>query len=227
MGMEKGIGTYKERVLHASLKQIIEPNTDKQEIKYKSFVCDIKNDHGIFEIQTRSFNALRKKLEVFLEEDLVTIVYPSIRNKWLIWVDPETGETSSKRKSNKKGSPLQIFSELYKIKFFLTNPNLRIKIIETDVEEYRILDGWSVDRKKGSTRAERIPIDYGEIIDITCETDYQKLIPSSLDDHFTSEIFAKAGKITLHRAQTALHVLSYVGAIRLIGKDGRKNLYKK
>ena len=223
--MEKGIGTYKERTLHASLKKFIEPDMDKHEIKYKSFVCDIKNEKSIYEIQTRSFNTMRKKLEAFLKDDIVTIVYPSVRDKWLIWIDPESGETTKKRKSGKKGSALQIFPELYKIKFFLKHPNLRIKIIEVDVEEYRILNGWSKDKKKGSTRAERIPVGYGEIFDIECADDYKMFIPEQLESKFTSEMFSKAAKITLNRAQTAVHVLSYVGVIKLIGKDGRKNLY--
>lgn len=225
--MEKGIGTYKERTLHASLKRLIEPNTDKHEIKYKSFVCDIKNDMGIFEVQTRSFNAMRKKLEIFLEEDIVTIVYPSVKNKWLIWVNPETGDMTKRRKSSKQGNMQQIFPELYKIKSFLTYPNLRIKIVEVDVVEYRMLNGWSADRKKGSTRAERIPINYGEIIDIMCANDYKKLIPNHLETKFTSEMYGKAGKITIKRAQVAVHVLSHVGAIKLIGKEKRKNLYEK
>ena len=223
--MDKGIGTYKERTLHASLKRFIEPDTDKQEIRYKSFVCDIKNEQGIFEIQTRSFNNMRRKLEVFLDEDIVTIVYPSIRNKWLIWVDPETGATTKKRKSNKKGSVLQIFPELYRIKFFLKHPNLRLKIIEVDVEEYRNLNGWSKDKKKGSTRSERIPVEYGDIIDIDCIEDYRKLIPSQIEKQFTSDMFAKSANVTIKSAQIALNILAYIGVIELIGKDGRKNLY--
>ncbi len=71
-----GIGTYKEKTLHAVLKRFIEPDDDYQEVSVGNFVADIYNNDGITEIQTGGFNAMRKKLECFLEREKVTIVYP-------------------------------------------------------------------------------------------------------------------------------------------------------
>lgn len=220
-----GIGTYKEKTLHAVLKRYIEPNDNCQEIGVGSFVADIFNENGIIEIQTRDFNRLRKKLAYFLNEHIVTIVYPIPATKWLIWVDPETGEATKQRKSPKTGSKYQAFRELYKIKLLLTNPNLRLRLMFLDMKEYRYLNGWSKDKKKGSSRCERIPVALKDEIHINRPQEYKKLIPDTLCDSFSSADFAKAAGISKHAASTALNVLHYVGAVERAGKKGNNYLY--
>jgi len=208
------------------MKNFFEPDKSKQEIRYKGFIADIINDDGIFEVQTRAFNAMRKKLDCFLTDTQVTIIYPAVRNKWLIWIDVNNGEITKKRKSPKVGTPYAVFEELYRIKWMLTNPLLRFRIVMVDVEEYRKLDGWSDNKKKGSTRAERIPVDIGEIIEINDVSDYKKLIPDGLPDEFVSSDFQKASGLSNKNALTALNVLNAVGAIERIGKRSRAFLYK-
>ena len=114
-----GIGTLSEKTVHAILKNYYEPDEDNQEIPIENYVADIYTDGQIIEIQTRNFNVMRDKLKAFLPLYPVTIVYPIPREKWLIWIDEETGELSTRRKSPKKGNPYMVFSELYKIKMFL------------------------------------------------------------------------------------------------------------
>ena len=111
-----GIGTYGEKTVHAILKNYYEPDEDRQEIPIENYVADIYANGEIIEIQTRQFNRMRDKLTTFLPLYPVTIVYPIPREKWLIWIDEESGELSQKRKSPKKGNPYHAFSELYKIK---------------------------------------------------------------------------------------------------------------
>jgi len=219
------IGTYKERTLHAVLKKFFEPDEDKHEIKYKGYIADIINDEGISEIQTTAFNNMRKKLECFLEDTTVTVIFPAARLKWLIWIDTESGEITKKHKSPKIGNPYVIYEELYKIKYLLTNPNLRFKIVMVDIEEYRKLDGWSENRKKGSHRAERIPVDIGEVIEINSVADYNKIIPT-MPENFTAKDFKMTAKISIKNARTALNVLNAVGAIECIGKKSRAYLYR-
>ena len=153
-----GIGTLSEKTVHAILKNYYEPDEDKQEIPIENYVADIYADGQIIEIQTRNFNVMRDKLKAFLPLYPVTIVYPIPREKWLIWIDEESGELSTRRKSPKKGNPYMIFPELYKIKMFLREENLRIRPVLLDMEEYRLLNGWSRDKKKGSSRFDRIPM---------------------------------------------------------------------
>lgn len=221
----KRIGTLGEKTLHAVLKQYLEPNEDFHEKNVGSYIADILSEDGIIEIQTRQFDKLRKKLENFLSQNVVTVVYPVARTKWLIWMDEQTGEVTKKRKSPKTGMRCEVFKELYKIKHLLGHPNLRLRIVLIDLEEYRYLNGWSKDKKKGSSRCDQLPIDIVEEISIDCTGDYHKLIPEKLAPTFTSKEFRKAARTTLANAQTALNVLFAVGMVTRIGKQGNSYVY--
>ena len=221
-----GIGTLSEKTVHAILKNYYEPDEDKQEIPIENYVADIYADGQIIEIQTRNFNVMRDKLKAFLPLYPVTIVYPIPREKWLIWIDEESGELSTKRKSPKKGNPYMVFPELYKIKMFLREENLRIRPVLLDMEEYRLLNGWSNDKKKESSRFDRIPMALVEEVEINCPGDYMQFVPYDLPEQFTTKDFAKAAHIPVALAQTTIHILHYVGVIKQIGKQGRSYLYE-
>lgn len=220
------IGTLGEKTLHSTLKYYYEPNMENHEIKIGPYVADICNEKGIVEIQTRNFSAMRKKLEYLLKTYPVTIVYPVSYTKWLYWIDETTGMISKKRKSPKQGTPLCIFYELYRIKHLLNHPNLSLDIILLNMEEYRLLNGWSEDRKRGSERYELIPIALKEQMSINSIEDYKKLIPKGLPDTYSSKDFKKASGLSLHHSQTALNILTYLGVVKRIGKRGNSYLYQ-
>ena len=201
-----GIGTLSEKTVHAVLKNYLVPKPEYHEQKCEGYVADILYEGEIIEIQTANFNTLRRKLDVFLPKYEVTICYPIPATKWLYWIDEETGELTPKRKSSKKGTCYEVFK---------------------DVEEYRLLNGWSHDKKKGSTRYDRIPKDLVEDFQINTVKDYEKLVPSTLPEEFTSEEYRRATKLTLKRAQTALNVLTYIKTVERIGKRGRSLLYRR
>ena len=220
-----GIGTLSEKTVHAILKNYYEPDEEKQEIPIENYVADIFSDGGIMEIQTRQFNKMRNKLSAFLPLYLVTIVYPIPREKWIIWIDEESGELSRKRKSPAKGNVYLAFIELYKIKMYLKNPNLRVKLVLMDMEEYKLLNGWSRDKKRGSSRYDRIPTELVEDVDITRIEDYMQFVPYDLEEEFTSKEFAKAAHIPVKLAQTVLNILYDIGTVTRTGKKGREYLY--
>lgn len=229
IGMDRqsqGIGTLSEKTVHAILKNYYEPNEDKQEIPIGNYVADIYSSGEIIEIQTRQFNRMRDKLKAFLPLYPVTIVYPVPRIKWLIWIDEESGELSEKRKSPKKGNSYDIFPELYKIKMFLKDPNLRLKVVLMDMEEYRLLNGWSQNKKKGSSRYDRIPTELVEEVDITCLQDYMQFVPYELQDNFSVKEFAKAAHIPSSLGGIVVPILYYVGILERTGKKGNAYLYK-
>lgn len=220
-----GIGTLSEKTVHAIMKNYYEPDEDKQEIPIENYVADIYADGEIIEIQTRQFDKLRNKLNAFLPLYPVTIVYPIPREKWLIWIDEESGELSERRKSPKKGNPYMIFPELYKIKMHLLNPNLRLRPVLLDMEEYKLLNGWSKDKKKGSTRYDRIPMQLVEEIEINCLQDYMQFVPYELPEEFTVKQYAKAAHITTSLASVTLNILYHVGTVKRVGKQGNAYVY--
>lgn len=220
-----GIGTLSEKTVHAILKSYYEPDEDRQEIPIENYVADIYADGKIIEIQTRQFNKMRGKLSTFLPLYQVTIVYPIPFEKWIIWIDEETGVLSKKRKSPVKGNPYTVFPELYKIKSFLKDPNLRLKLVMMNIEEYKLLNGWSKDKKKGSSRYDRIPTELVEEIEIDRLEDYMRFVPCELEDEFTSGEFAKAAHISVSLAQVVLNILYHVGTVTRTGKKGNQYLY--
>ena len=136
-----GIGTLSEKTVHAVLKNYYAPDETQHEIPVEGCVADIFNGKEIIEIQTRSFDRMRPKLERFLPLYPVTIVYPIPYCKHVFWIDEETGEISGGRKSPLKGSPYLAFKELYRIKAYLQDPNLTIRLTFLNMEEYKLLNG--------------------------------------------------------------------------------------
>jgi len=220
------IGTLSEKTVHAVVKNYYEPDEDKQEIPIEGMYADIFTGSEIIEIQTRSFDQVRKKLDRFLAYYPVTVVLPMPAVKWLIWIDEETGELTDKRKSPKKGNAYQAFKELYKIKQYLKKDGLTIKLLFLDMEEYRLLNGWSKDKKKGSSRYDRIPVTLVDEITLSCPQDYMQLLPETLPDTFTCAEFAKIVKIPSKQANVVLNILFYLEIVERIGKKGNAYIYK-
>ena len=220
------IGLLGEKVLHAGLKLYFEPNPDFHEVKLNGFVADICNAEGIIEIQTRNLGKLKRKLEVFLEQMPVTIVYPIARTKYLCWVDEETGDVTGRRKSPKTGSAWDLFRELYQLRSFLTHPNFCVCAALIDLEEYRLLNGWSRDKKRGSTRYDRIPIQLVELVYLMTAEDYRAIVPNTLPKKFTSKDFSKAVHISLSSAQRALLILYQLGVVQRVEKQKNAYIYE-
>lgn len=222
-----GIGTLSEKTVHAVLKNFYEPDPSHQEIPVGNFVADILRDNEIIEIQTRNMNVMRRKLEYFLDIYPVTIVYPIVHHKWLCWIDEESGEITKKRKSPKTGTPYDAFYELYKIKPYLNHPNLQLCIPLIDVEEYRLLNGWSKDRKKGSTRYDRIPKALVDEYFLGSPREYSCMLPETLQEEFSVKDYAKATKLAPRYAQNAIQVMKHIGVIEQVGTEGRAYIYRQ
>lgn len=221
-----GIGTLQEKTVHAVLKNYYAPDTDMHEIPMEHFVADIYTGEEIIEIQNGNFYKMRDKLKAFLPLYPVRIVYPIPHDKWIIWMDEESGELSPKRKSPLKGSAYRAFSELYRIKSYLRNVNLRFSFPLIDMEEYRLLNGWSSDKKKGSCRYDRIPLSLFDEITIDRWEDYLQFLPLDLPEEFTSADLSKTAGIPKKTASLALNILAYLSIVQQTGKKGQAYLYR-
>lgn len=222
-----GIGTLGEGILHSTIKHYCQPDLTMHEVKYKGFVCDAISENGIIEIQTSSFNRLRRKLAVLLEEKDVTIVYPIFSLKYILMLDGETGEVLSRRRSPKKDTIFEVFRELYKIRSFLSNPRLSLKIISFEAEEYRLKCEKTFKNRKGYIRLERVPLDITGETYIRGAQEYRLFVPDDIPNNFDSGEFSKYAKVTRSVASKALLILTELGAIERIGKRGRSYLYSK
>lgn len=221
-----GIGTLQEKTVHGILKDYYAPRKEMQEIPVNGYVADIFTGKEIIEIQTANFNKIRDKLDKFLPDYPVTIVYPIPHIKWIGWIDEETGSCSALRKSPVRGTVYKAFYELYKIKQYLSDKNLHFCFPLLDLEEYRLLNGWSRDKKRGSCRYDRIPVSMVNEIHIDRIEDYMQLIPYELEEPFTVPDFARAAKIRKEEAGKVLHILNYLQVIERSGSQGRLYAYR-
>lgn len=222
----KGIGTISEKKLHKIIKLFLENNEKHHEVKIGQYYADIFSNNIIYEIQTRALNKLRTKLDYFLNLYETHIVFPIPYKKIIHWINCETKEIIETRKSPKTGSIYDSILELYKIKPFLLNSNLKIMLIFLNIEEYRNLDGWSNNKKKGSSRYERIPTELIKIIEINKIEDYKLFLPENLPNNFSNNDFKNFAKINLRQATTCTNILSYLKIITPIAKAGRRIIYK-
>lgn len=104
-----GIGTLSEKKMHSVIKYFIEPDASKHESRVGNSIVDVKNESGVFEVQTASFNVLRKKLPSLLISNCVTVVHPIPFEKHIVKLNAVTGEIGKRRKSPKRGSFLMLF----------------------------------------------------------------------------------------------------------------------
>lgn len=228
IGIERarhGIGTQSEKTVHAVLKHFYAPDEDMHEIPIDAYIADIYTGREIIEIQTTQMNRMRGKLNCFLAQYPVTIVHPIAYQKWVSWIDKDTGECSKLRKSPKTGTVYHAFGELYRIKAFLNHENIRFCFPFIDIEEYRLLDGWSHDKKRGSHRYDRIPVTLRDEVRIECKEDYLQFIPYELAEPFTSKELAKCIKVDKRSAGLILNILHHVGAVERTGKKGNAFTY--
>ena len=111
------IGTLREKLLHATLKNYFSGEDDLPEQKVGRYVVDLLGPNGATEIQTGSLLPLKRKIGALLESMPVTVVCPVMREKMLYWIDPESAEVSPGRKSPKKGDATGFFaSGIFRVK---------------------------------------------------------------------------------------------------------------
>ena len=223
-----GIGTLSERTLHCVLKYWAQPDEACHEISVGigKIVADIFDGQRVTEIQTRGFAPLTGKLRRLLEHYPVTVIHPIAVTKRLIWIDPLTGETSPPRKSPRSGNVWDAFAELTRLRELIGHPKLDIKLVMLEVDEYRLKNGWGNGGKKGSTRAERIPVALKEIVTLSDATDYFSLLPPELPSPFTVKHLEQLCGIRRRTAGAVAYSLYNAGYIIREGKAGNAWLYQ-
>ena len=221
------IGTYKEKKLHRILKLYLEPDSAYHEIPFEGYIADIKKENRIIEIETSGFTGLREKLDAFLPTCQVTLVYPITSVRTISWIDPESGEISPKRRSPKKENIYDLLFECIYILDYLANPNLTILGVCLEMQEYRMLDGWSRDRKRGSHRYERIPTDIFEIISLQGRDSYKAIVPDDCKSDFTMKQFCQSIGKNQYTGRAIMKILQKLEIVSRTGKKDRCLLYPK
>ena len=227
---EMGIGTLAEKRLHAAIKRYVCPNEDFHEVGVAStrYVSDVRIGNEIYEIQTGSFYPMKKKIAYYLEKTdcSVTVVHPIPAVRWMSWVEPETMDISPRRKVAGKKA-IDLLPELYCLSEHLQDPRLRFRILLLEVQDFRLLNGRSNDRKKGSNRYERIPLSLIDEIDFHTPNDFLRFLPPALPAHFTVKEFSALTKLRGRDAYSAVRALAALGLVESAEPIGRSMGWKK
>ncbi len=219
-----GIGTLSEKSVHSVLKEYLAPNEQSKEVKIGGMYADLFFDDHIYEIQTRSFDKMKKKLSMFLELHPVTVVFPIIHHRHITLIDEKSGEIIRKRRSPKTGSIYDIFIELTRIKSFLHHEKLSFHILLIDALDYRSEPTKKRYRQKYD-KIDLMPIGIVSELRLQTVEDFRALIPN-IAQPFTSKQLSKELKIQLKTAQSMLNVLHHMKLIQRVGKCGNAYLYE-
>ena len=221
--VEQGVGTLGEKTLHAVLKRMIEPDLSRHEVKLGRYTADVLNEHGVFEVQTRNLHKLKPKLTALLPYWPVTVVVPVVETKWLLMMDPETGELKERRRSPKRGRAAAILPDLAYLKPLLKDPNLSFLLVRLEGEELR---KPSHSRWRPVTPLEFAPTRCLGTERLQTAENYAALLPPDLVTEFTARELAKALGLPAGQGSAAANVLAFMGAIRQTGTKGRAFLYE-
>ena len=223
------IGTLREKRLHAAVKLYLCPDEACHErpvgdllredgAKPRRMVADILTDGHIMEVQTGGFFPLREKIGWYLTHTpcRVTVVHPIPAVKYLSWIDPADGSILSRSKSPKRGRVKDVAKELYWVSDFIGDPRFAVRLLLLELEEYRLADGWSRDKKRGSNRYERFPTALLGDVTLWTPADYAAyFLPPALsapdgegnDPVFTAAAYAKATGIRGKATYSMLRLL--------------------
>ena len=219
------IGTLAEKSLHAGIKEWYGRSTDQFEVKVDGFVIDIVRGEQLIEIQTRHFGAMKRKLKRLLDKHPVLLLHPIAQEKWIVR-QTAVGQLISRRKSPKKGQPLDLFAELMRIPHLLSHSNLIVGAVLTRQEEVWRDDGRGSWRRKGWSLHDHRLLSVVAMHTFARPAELLTLLPPDLPQPFTNRQLAQAANVRLNLAQRITYTLSRCGVAEQVGKQGRSNLYE-
>ena len=220
------IGTYNERSQHRTLKFVLEEDKSFHEVQIGPYVADICRDGQIYEIQTAGFKNLCSKLKFFSEEYAVTVVYPAAAVKTIVWVDPVSGELSYGNRVKRNAAKYKLLAELIHIHEFLDKEQVKILIFETEVLDYRILDGRGPNKKIKATKSDIVPIDVISVTEINEARDIRELLKFDENKEYTRSDIGKTTQLKGRNLSCAIKALVLLGILDKYKTEKNKVLYK-
>lgn len=170
---------------------------------------------------------MRKKLRRLLDLGYrVQVIHPIPATKTIVRLNDD-GEVIGRRKSPKRGSPLDVFAELVYITEVLDHPGLHIRVVLTTEDEYRRHDPDRAWRRKGWVVQERRLTGVEETIEIAGPQDLAGMLPGALPDRFTTADVRELTGCSQRIAQQMTYCLRHTGAIEISGKQGNAIEYRR
>ena len=215
-----GIGTLRERPLHASLKRWYAEPGDRTEVAIDGYVIDLVRGDLLIEVQTRGLSSARHKVAALLARGhRLRLIYPIAVDTWIVKFDGD-GSVLSRRRSPRHGIPSDVFAELVSIATLLDDPLLEIDLVLIEMEERRFHAPDGPWRRKGWTVEERRLIEILGTLPLRGVADLAALLPPGLPERFTTaELALRLGR-PRRAAQQMAYCLRLADVIVFVGKRG-------
>ena len=223
---EFNIGTLNERSLHSDLKDFICQEGDDFEVAVDGYIIDIVRQDTLIEIQTANFASIKTKINDLVTRYPINLVYPIAREKWINKLPSELNPRQSRRKSPKRGRPIDIFNELVAFPEIFQQENFTLQLLMIQEEEIRRFIGKRRWRSKGWSTEERKLLNVLETHHFNGLASLLRFIPETLPDEFTTKELAYENSISLRLAQKMAYCLRHLGIFELVGKRSRSYLYR-
>jgi hypothetical protein len=229
--MPRQIGTLAEKSLHASLKARYTQPGDMLECDLDGYVIDILRrapdeaaPYQCIEIQTRSLVKIKPKLLALLDDYPIQVVYPIAHERYIVRVD-QHGVIRSRRKSPKRGTVFQLFTELVSFPRLVRHPHFSLEVLLICEEELWLDNGQGSWRRKHWSIYDRRLLDVVQAIPLSTPADFAMLLPTNLPPVFDSQELASAIHQPRYIAQKMAFCLREMGTLQVLAKRGNALIY--
>lgn len=219
------IGSLNESSLHAALKQRYSRGNFETEVKLEGSIVDVFREGTIVEIQTGSFSTIKSKLIRLCREYKVLLVYPLPEKKIISVYDAEENTLLHRRKSPKKCKVPDAVRELCRIIPVLSLNSFSLELLLIEEEEIRRSDGNGSWRRKGVSIVDRKLVEVRSSLLFSRPSDYLKLLPESVPEHFTNKDIAAMCPTSCRNAQGISYCLKALGLIHVREKKGNTQVF--
>ncbi len=223
--IRSGIGTLKERSLHAALKAWYAQPGDRFEVDVDGYVIDIVRGELLIEIQTSNFATLKRKLHDLTRLQQVRLVYPIAVDKWIVKRGADGKTPLGRRKSPQRGNIYHLFRELVRFPKLVMLDTFSIEAALVRIEQIRVNDGQGSWRRGGWRITDHKLLEIAGQVVLESPDDFRNLLPNGLTDPFTTHDLANALGERISLAQKMAYCLREMGAVEHIGKRGNAYLY--
>jgi hypothetical protein len=213
--------------LHIALQQYYAGEDGATEAQLDGYRVDVLREGVVYEVQTGSFGAIRRKVEDLSQRHPVVIVFPVAWRKIIVKLAPETGEILSSRRSPRRGTAWDVVEQLPFLAEALRHENLSLELAMTVVREIRCADGTGSWRRGGVATVGRELVEVVETVRLNTARDFARLLPEGLPEPFMVKELAAAAGVNRWLAGRMARGLKRVEALRQVGKKGNAILYER
>jgi hypothetical protein len=217
-----------ETSLHRQLKEIYACDGARTEVTWGNYRIDVVAGDLLIEIQHGSLAAIRDKVRRLLADHEVLIVKPIIARKVLVKRTRKNGRVTTRRKSPKRGTTLNLFDELVYFTRVFPHENLTIDVPLVEIEEWRY-PGHG--RRRRHRQNDHVVEDQRltslrRLDRFRTAADLVRLLPENLPAKFDTAQLATALNVQRWAAQRIAYCLRHMGAAVQVGKRGNAWLYE-